>query len=31
MRRYLARPAWQRGFSVVMIGLTVYSALAIWQ
>lgn len=31
LRRYLTQPKWQRGFCVVMILLTVYSALAIWQ
>lgn len=31
LRRYLTQPKWQRAFCVVMILLTVYSALAIWQ
>lgn len=30
LRRYLERPSWRRGFSWVMVVLTVYSALAIW-
>jgi threonine/homoserine/homoserine lactone efflux protein len=30
LRRYLAEPRWQRKFCVVMVGLTAYSALAIW-
>ena len=30
LRRYLARPAWQRVFCGVMVLLTVYSAIAIW-
>ena len=31
LRRYLTQPKWQRAFCVVMMLLTVYSALAIWQ
>lgn len=31
LRRYLTQPKWQRAFCVVMILLTVYSALAIWR
>ncbi len=31
LRRYLAQPRWQRVFSVVMVTLTVYSAMAIWR
>jgi len=31
LRRYLAQPKWQRVFCVVMVSLTVYSAVAIWQ
>ena len=30
LRRYLTQARWQRAFCVVMIVLTVYSALAIW-
>jgi threonine/homoserine/homoserine lactone efflux protein len=30
LRRYLAQPRWQRVFCVVMVTLTVYSAMAIW-
>jgi threonine/homoserine/homoserine lactone efflux protein len=30
LRRYLAQPMWQRVFSIVMVLLTVYSAIAIW-
>lgn len=30
LRRYLAQPVWQRLFCVVMVLLTVYSAIAIW-
>ena len=30
LRRYLAQPKWQRVFCVVMVLLTVYSAVAIW-
>jgi threonine/homoserine/homoserine lactone efflux protein len=30
LRRYLAQPLWQRVFCVVMVLLTVYSAIAIW-
>jgi len=31
LRRYLAQPRWQRLFCVVMVTLTVYSAMAIWR
>jgi threonine/homoserine/homoserine lactone efflux protein len=31
LRRYLAQPRWQRLFSMVMVTLTVYSAMAIWR
>lgn len=30
LRRYLTQPKWQRVFCVVMVCLTLYSALAIW-
>lgn len=30
LRRYLSQPGWRTGFSVVMVALTIYSALAIW-
>lgn len=30
LRRYLTQPRWQRVFCVVMVTLTVYSAMAIW-
>lgn len=30
LRRYLTQPLWQRVFCAVMVGLTVYSAVAIW-
>lgn len=30
LRRYLDQPVWRRTFCVVMVMLTVYSALAIW-
>lgn len=31
LRRYLARPKWQRLFCTMMVILTVYSAVAIWR
>lgn len=30
LRRYLSQPQWRISFSVVMVALTIYSALAIW-
>lgn len=30
LRKYLAQPKWQRVFCMVMVALTVYSAIAIW-
>lgn len=30
LRRYLDQPRWQRLFCAVMVGLTLYSAMAIW-
>ncbi|HEX8601480.1 MAG TPA: LysE family translocator [Pseudoduganella sp.] len=30
LRRYLSQPLWRKVFCAVMVGLTVYSAVAIW-